>query len=302
MALWQDSGSAFAESLRAAIQASGLSLNRLQYRLRERGVSVSVATLSYWQSGRSQPHRSHSLLALRHLEELLTLPVGSLAALLEPPRPRGRWRRRTRELRADAPWPKEEELAASLRQLCTECNDRLIRISHHDRVEVGPERAGHRVTSRHVLRADDNGVDRCVLVYYVDEETGVLPTLRAGRHCHINRMIIDSRHCYLVAELVFDRVLARGETVVAEHEATFAPPYPQSTKFERTLRFPVREYVLEVSFAAGALPSHCYQYMASAAQRAPERVRSLRLDASHCVHTVMLNLDPGIYGIRWTWD
>src|SRR5436305_13025652 len=41
----------FAEALRAAIQASGLSLNRIEHRLRERGQAVSSATLSYWQSG-----------------------------------------------------------------------------------------------------------------------------------------------------------------------------------------------------------------------------------------------------------
>jgi hypothetical protein len=67
--LRQGPASPFAGALRAAIQASGLSLDRLQHRLRERGVTISVATLSYWQSGRSQPQRSQSLVALRHLEE-----------------------------------------------------------------------------------------------------------------------------------------------------------------------------------------------------------------------------------------
>ena len=45
----------FSHALRTAIQASGLTLNRIQYRLRERGFEVSSATLSYWQSGRRCP-------------------------------------------------------------------------------------------------------------------------------------------------------------------------------------------------------------------------------------------------------
>ena len=47
----------FADVLRAAIQARGLGLERIRERLLAHGVSVSMATLSYWQSGRSQPER-----------------------------------------------------------------------------------------------------------------------------------------------------------------------------------------------------------------------------------------------------
>lgn len=47
--------SEFARVLRAAIQARGLGLERIRDRLRVQGISVSLATLSYWQSGRSRP-------------------------------------------------------------------------------------------------------------------------------------------------------------------------------------------------------------------------------------------------------
>src|SRR2546423_6694910 len=75
----------FPRALRSAIQASGLSLNRIQYRLRERGCGVSSATLSYWQSGRRRPTRHESVLVVSTLEEVLRVPTGTLTALLDPP-------------------------------------------------------------------------------------------------------------------------------------------------------------------------------------------------------------------------
>ena len=47
----------FPDALRAAIKTSRLSLDRIQHRLGLRGITISVATLSYWQSGRRRPER-----------------------------------------------------------------------------------------------------------------------------------------------------------------------------------------------------------------------------------------------------
>lgn len=75
----------FAPALRAAIRARGLGLERIRYRLRGRGVSISLATLSHWQSGRCRPERQESLRVLRHLEAVLELPPRSLTQLLDVP-------------------------------------------------------------------------------------------------------------------------------------------------------------------------------------------------------------------------
>ncbi|MGA6165336.1 transcriptional regulator [Amycolatopsis magusensis] len=78
----------FAAALRAAIRARGLGLERIRFRLLDRGVPVSLATLSYWQSGRCRPERPESLAALSELEDVLEVPPGSLTRLLGPPRRR----------------------------------------------------------------------------------------------------------------------------------------------------------------------------------------------------------------------
>lgn len=80
----------FDRALRAAIRARGLGLERIRYRLRGRGVSISLATLSHWQSGRCQPERPESLRALEHIEHVLEVPPGSLRHLLDPSRNRTR--------------------------------------------------------------------------------------------------------------------------------------------------------------------------------------------------------------------
>ena len=72
----------FSEVLSRAVQARGLSLDRIRARLEAAGVPVSNATLSYWQSGRSLPTRARSLRTLVELESILQLEPGSLIELI----------------------------------------------------------------------------------------------------------------------------------------------------------------------------------------------------------------------------
>ncbi len=80
----------FPAVLREALGRRGLSLERVSERLKARGITISQATLSSWQRGRSQPERARSLRAVDVLEEILDLPAGTLRSLLGPRRPRGR--------------------------------------------------------------------------------------------------------------------------------------------------------------------------------------------------------------------
>jgi O-succinylhomoserine sulfhydrylase len=51
--------------LRVAIANRGLSLSRLHARLRDRGLDVSLASLSNWQRGKCRPEPAKSLAAVR---------------------------------------------------------------------------------------------------------------------------------------------------------------------------------------------------------------------------------------------
>jgi hypothetical protein len=288
----------FEAALRAAIKHRGLSLDRIRYRLTQRNVRVSSAALSHWQSGRSTPERPRSLLALRQLEEVLELPVGSLARLLPYPRPRGRSRIRT-ALSDDEMWSTYTEDVWF--GFDTQWDDALVRVSHHDVIQIGPDRGEHAMRTRQVLRADRDGPDRWILTYRLDNPTPTPPSVSAVRHCRLGRRRYDPRDGYAVADLLFDRPLARGETIMIEYEVSCPPPYIPSTNFERKLRYPVREYTLEIAFHPQQPPSNCRFYSTPAAGAAPTWVIGLEMDPSHCVHMTKLDVSPGCYGVSWDW-
>lgn len=293
----------FDQALRAAILRSGLTLDRIRYRLSVQNIQVSVAALSHWQSGRSQPEKHESLMAISRLEEVLSVPAGSLTALLHAPRPRGRRRTRDQQaVAAHAVWPAHDNVSGLLDGFDTGLDNALVRISHHDLVTIGPDRGERSLQVRQVLRSDQGGVDRSVAVYHVDEPSRSAPDVRALRHCRVGKTVFAAHPGYLVAEILFDRPLNRGDTIVIEYALVCAPPYARSARFERALRHPVREYLLEVAFDPAALPIRCCQYARSNVLQEQDRIRGLQLDPSHCVQLAKLDAAPGLHGIRWFWD
>ena len=74
----------FAVALRRAIESRGLGLDQIRQLLASRGSDVSVATLSYWQTGRRSPGRRTSFVTLAHLEDVLGMTPGALAKHIPP--------------------------------------------------------------------------------------------------------------------------------------------------------------------------------------------------------------------------
>ena len=291
--------SAFATLLRHSISHSGLSLDRIQARLRARGIPISVTALSYWQSGKRQPERQSSISAVRALEDVLDLDPGALLTLLPPPKPRGAPARRR------APDGTVNFPIAALRALlervgapnALEQQQRLNLISLHDRCEIARNGGQRSTTARAVFQATAHGQDRWLLVYDHGGADAGPPYLHALRNCAAGRVEVDTEHGLTAAELLFDRSIDRGETQLIEYTlSNGGPPYPEcQNTYYREFRRPVREYLLEIQFDVP--PRQCWQY--SRTGEAPEERRDRQLDTTGGVHSVALDFGPGVFGISW---
>ncbi|WP_436497499.1 helix-turn-helix domain-containing protein [Actinokineospora sp. HUAS TT18] len=289
----------FAETLRAAIHASGITLDRVAERLRERGTPVSLATLSYWQSGRSQPERAKSLAAVANLEALFGLPAGHLVRLLDEPKPRGRNVHRPLEpIDSVAPWADDEAYDRVVGGFDLSGDSHLSRLLVHDVVVIGADRTKILQRTRHVLRAEKDGVDRWIAVGWNEGKDEPSPDIVPLRNCRLGRVNRDERTGQVATELLFDHPLAKRETIVIEHDMTCPSPRPLAVDHERVGRFPVRDLLMEVRFDPAALPvriARCYEIDGK------ERVKALTLDSTHTAHVLGMDLAPGRYGIRWSW-
>lgn len=188
------------------------------------------------------------------LESVLALPPGTLSSLVRHPGPR---------TRSDAPsilaegglWPDPARVSSLLGQVDTRWDHRLTRISQHDRVLVNADRTEHSLWSMQVLRAIVDGPDRWVaVVHRVDEPACPPPVVTGLRNCHLGRLVHDRESGLLATELLFDRPLMRGETLITEHLLTFGRPAPLAFHYERKLPYRVRMYTQEVCFASSARP------------------------------------------------
>lgn len=311
----------FASVLRAAIAASNLGLARIHDHLRRRGVSVSVATLSYWQSGRSVPGRRSTLAALAHLEDVLRVPPGTLTTWV----PQASAMRNARSVgRAPLESILDPGLAVptALRQLDERLRNQLSLLSEHVIVAVGADRAQRSAWVRRVVRAETDGVDRFLTISKVDDAASTHRVV-ALMHCTEGETHTSPASPYAAREVILDRVLSQGESIVVEYQHEYGPPYPADARHEVRRRMPIGELVLEIRFNREALPARCEAYerplpvhrvldaatrrgsgpaaRTDRATRAIGSAMALAPDADGRVRMSRRALDPGSYGIRWAW-
>lgn len=290
----------FTDALRAAIQASGLSQDRIADRLRRRGVPVSSAALSLWQSGRHRPERPASLAALSALETVLGVESGALSRLLEPPRPRGRRAHPLEMPAVEVLVPFPDEIRRTLESVDNHWSSSLAWISQHDRIEVGPDGGELTTRIREVLRATQDGPDRCVHFHTTDMRGGRPPEVRDLHGCRLGAAHNEPEVGLSTAELLFPHPLSKGEAILIEYCIDHGEPYPKDGFYVRGFRKPVREYVLEVQFTPPAVPTECVHFWTSDAAVDPVyNERLLTVDEGNRALLVAADVGPGRHGIRW---
>ncbi|MEV6242329.1 hypothetical protein [Lentzea sp. NPDC051838] len=290
----------FAEALTRAVEASGLSLERIQHHLEQRGVQVSLSTLSYWRRGRSRPERPESLVAVAALEEILRLEPGTLTGSLGDRRPRGRWVERAAALE-----PIWQEAAIDLGREIARVDQLLPAparyLSARDVQVIGPDRREVEMRSTSVVEAFEDGVDRILVARVADSTDRTAGEIHAEKSCRIGRVRRDAEHKLLVAEVVFDRVLRAGETALVDLRFESDPGAPSSSADRRFVR-PLRDYVLEVEFHPDAVPVRCYGFTRTDPEAPHVETGDLWIGTTAATHLLVRDARPGIHGIMWEWE
>lgn len=285
----------FPVAFRTAVKRSGRSLESLRRRLDERGTAVSIATLSYWQSGRSQPQRAGSLEAVAHLEEILGVPRGHLLGRLGPRRRPGP----ARELPRAAALPVELALASrAMEQLGFGAHLELVDLTVHDTLDVDASGVPRVRTIRNVVRAMRDGAQRLPALLATTQPSGERATFTAVSGCRVGRTISHDAEGVFAAEIILERALRVDETAAAEHRVTLPLDLDPDQSIEYLLQHRVTELMIWVRFHPDKLPRTVETFSVVDGVTSSSL---LRLGSSTSAQHVMHRVGPGRVGIRWSF-
>jgi hypothetical protein len=288
----------FANAFGQAIARRGVTLGWLHQRLRSLGTPVSLATLSYWRSGRSQPEHATSLDALRTLDDLLHLPPGHLRSQLSPSRRPGP-RRQNRTYGAfiwDVPGARE---VFTNMGYSADGQVVLEESSLHLTLDIDETRWGKSMICRSVWRALSEGARGHPDLIELQEPQEGPPEFRAVSGCSLGRSHYDAEHGIYGYEVLLDRHLAVGDTAVTEYVLDFPGEGQTDTMFSQDLTWRISEMVLWARFDPSMMPSTCEAFTTE--PDGTTLVHPISLDGTTSAHHVVNNFGPAVVGIRWTW-
>ncbi|KOU31975.1 MULTISPECIES: hypothetical protein [Streptomyces] len=295
-------GGPFHLALRAALAARGLPLQRVQHRLAAQGIKVGVTSLSYWQQGARRPRHPESLRAVTALERILELPDGALVRLLAAPVPgAGASRPAGRSYRALFSGGGTVERLLDGMELPPDGG--LHSLGHHERVRIGPAGELRVRESQQIVRAHRDGVDRYLAVHHGDPGCDVSRVrVSAYENCRTGRVRCHPETGVVVAELLFDARLRRGDTYVFGYGVEDGTG-PRSGEYVRGFSYAGGQYVLQVRFDEAALPVRCRRFARSGPDAPRTGLADLTPSGRHrAVHLVEQAVRRGILGIAWDWD
>ena len=285
----------FAEALRAAIAKRGVSLQFLHDRLTAMGNPVSVATLSYWRSGRSEPEQVSSKAALPLLEDLLRLPRGHLLSRLAP----------TRRLGRHAPPIRPGDAGGSDRadEVMEEMGftdlSRSVESTCHAIMEVNADRIETAITYRQVWKALADGVDTVPSILTIQDAGQGTPTITALSGCRVNVEVNDSGGGVVASKLEFERPLKLGELAMTEYRISDLPPSNSDEYFyEHYALRRMNELIIGIRFHPDQVPKavECF----TEGETLESKVH--RVEPAATINHVLRQFGLGKAGVRWFWD
>lgn len=285
----------FAVRLSEAITHRNLTLERLSSHLRQAGTPVSIATLSYWQSGRSVPTRARSLAAVDELERLLGLPVGHLAAALPGEQP-----------------PPPGDDAATLLAALDPGTRALVDMGldphqphpvHwiHDHVTTSADADRQTERTRQLLESHRDGLDRIPVAFRQSSAAAGPARMVTGAGCELGRVVHLPEHQTLAAELLLPRPLRRGELWMVEYQVAWDVAGETSHGFTRTHRGPVRYHVLQASFEGRPPVRASYATTPLPAPGGTPTTRHQPVPAGPLVQIALTDPAPGSHGLSWEY-
>jgi hypothetical protein len=294
--LVQQQDTSFAEALDEAIALRGVTLTHLHRRLADLATPVSLATLSYWRSGRSEPERRSSIDAVHTLEEVLGVDEGSLVDRLGPPR------------RSAPPQPEVSVAELSGRDEAVRTALAKLGFTAHDEelsdyavmliLDLDDRGAARRLRSINTWRARHDGAQRTATVLTMDGEADPPPVFTPAGGFRVGAQVFDPDNRLHVAELLLDRPLARGELAMGEEDIDFGgtPLADDSLSFFATRR--TQQIVLWVRFDLARLPAECETVDVI---DGVEITSPLSLGGGQTLFRSARGYGPGTIGIRWSW-
>ncbi len=286
-------------ALRTAIEHRGLSLARLRAHLARVEVHVAESTLSYWQRGLRHPDVQHALSAVRGLETVLGLPPDSLVVLIGPRQRAGRGKPSASFAELIVAGPITRELLSRIGVDPERCNAGIELRMSHERVTIAADRSQGRIETRLVGLVRDAGVDRYVGVYHGEPGCDIdAVRVTAGDGCRLGR--VRRKEIGMVFELVFDRRLVEGETVVLSYTVDDDSGI-ECPGYFRIFRAPSGPFLLQFQLPPDDLPARCVQEVRTNDQRPPSVSAELFCDRGYVVSAYYPALDAGIAGISLEW-
>ncbi|MGO4956437.1 hypothetical protein ACTQ49_04045 [Luteococcus sp. Sow4_B9] len=280
----------FATTLARAVSRRGLTLDRLSVRLRSMGTPVSIATLSYWQTGRSAPTRTRSLRAIENLETILEVPRGHLVGALPSD--------------ASATWDPtaavhaRPTLMGTLRSMGLDLERHSEAQMVKDSTVVHADRLTRRQRVHQLTCSQEDGWQRVPMVFGASDDT-MVPTIEAGRGCTIGQVVELPDERELVVELILDRPLSRGELAMFDYTLHWASS-EEWQSFERSIAARLPYLVLEVAFE-GTPPRHASYVHAPRHDSSPDHQDWLALSTGRHIQHAMHQAAKGIHGLTWNW-